>query len=615
MRKKIVMLLCLSFPVVLFALNENEMDWRYGIYGVRVVTNAPSRAEMAIATNALAQSIIGFIYSPSNLPPAQSTAFATNALYASVSGSASNALTAVAVTGPQSNDIATVLGWGNHAGLYRLIDWVPSWDDVTNKPTVFTPDTHNQAWETITNPPASIATALQPAATNGWTVSPHLAWITNETDAAALAALATNRVYTTWDTNGHWYVDSGGTRTEYWTTVQHLWKFEASGVSIPVLTYPLTECNSNGWVVSFYQGDTNAVSVNYFDGSLYWSLVNPPIDIYSPYIYLKDDDNVVQTNLVLTTFFITNSITRYLLESPALTNETWGATEQTNWMSVAGTNWVVQSVLDPWWFYKRSDLVSSEEYGADWVIHLDPLITPDPHPQYVRSQSGTLTNATLAGTVTLNGIIYSNLVSQMIIYTNASGAATSWWQVAQGITNSGTFSQGIPDVLTNGMKHVALGSQSVAGYSNFNPADSVLSLYSPAKFIYVDSDIAGEWGLKFRGSVAGVFVDIFKFTANGGTGEIKLGSTYPTYYLSLFSGGFQRVVVTTSGNVGIGTSTPSAKLHVVGSAVIEGNVSLGGYSIFDAGSNCWWRVTASNGLFYASDTNGVRQFRFVTEAP
>ena len=79
MRKKIVMLLCLSFPVVLFALNENEMDWRYGIYGVRVVTNAPSRAEMAVATNALAQSIIGFVYSPSNPPPAQSSAFATNA--------------------------------------------------------------------------------------------------------------------------------------------------------------------------------------------------------------------------------------------------------------------------------------------------------------------------------------------------------------------------------------------------------------------------------------------------------------------------------------------------------------------------------------------------------
>ena len=94
MRKKIVMLLCLSFPVVLFALNENEMDWRYGIYGVRVVTNAPSRAEMAVATNALAQSIIGFVYSPSNPPPAQSSAFATNA---------------ITVIGPQSNDIASAI--------------------------------------------------------------------------------------------------------------------------------------------------------------------------------------------------------------------------------------------------------------------------------------------------------------------------------------------------------------------------------------------------------------------------------------------------------------------------------------------------------------------------
>jgi len=128
-------------------------------------------------------SAAAYAYSPTNPPPAQSTAFATNATYA------------VAVTGPQSNTLATVFGWGNHAGLYRPIDWVPSWNDVTGKPIVFTPDVHNQAWETITNPPASIATALQPI------------------------DLATNRVYTTWDTNGHWYVESGdGTKIEYWTT-------------------------------------------------------------------------------------------------------------------------------------------------------------------------------------------------------------------------------------------------------------------------------------------------------------------------------------------------------------------------------------------------------------
>ena len=34
-------------------------------------------------------------------------------------------------------DWNTAFGWGNHAGLYRSISWVPSWNDVTEKP-VFT---------------------------------------------------------------------------------------------------------------------------------------------------------------------------------------------------------------------------------------------------------------------------------------------------------------------------------------------------------------------------------------------------------------------------------------------------------------------------------------------
>ncbi len=32
----------------------------------------------------------------------------------------------------------TTYGWGNHAGLYRPISWVPSWTDVTEKPTFAT---------------------------------------------------------------------------------------------------------------------------------------------------------------------------------------------------------------------------------------------------------------------------------------------------------------------------------------------------------------------------------------------------------------------------------------------------------------------------------------------
>jgi hypothetical protein len=35
-------------------------------------------------------------------------------------------------------------GWGNHTGLYRLIDWVPSWSQITSNPFVFTAVANNQ---------------------------------------------------------------------------------------------------------------------------------------------------------------------------------------------------------------------------------------------------------------------------------------------------------------------------------------------------------------------------------------------------------------------------------------------------------------------------------------
>jgi len=48
----------------------------------------------------------------------------------------------------------TSFGWGNHAGLYRPITWVPSWTDVTAKPTLFPPTSHTHDYNSdITNKP------------------------------------------------------------------------------------------------------------------------------------------------------------------------------------------------------------------------------------------------------------------------------------------------------------------------------------------------------------------------------------------------------------------------------------------------------------------------------
>jgi hypothetical protein len=41
-----------------------------------------------------------------------------------------------------SSNWNTAYGWGDHSGLYRPVAWVPTWDDVTSKPTAFTPINH-----------------------------------------------------------------------------------------------------------------------------------------------------------------------------------------------------------------------------------------------------------------------------------------------------------------------------------------------------------------------------------------------------------------------------------------------------------------------------------------
>lgn len=64
------------------------------------------------------------------------------ALYAGKAGSAVNESDPIfslhpahGITSGNITDWKTAYGWGNHAGLYRPIDYVPAWSEIANKPT------------------------------------------------------------------------------------------------------------------------------------------------------------------------------------------------------------------------------------------------------------------------------------------------------------------------------------------------------------------------------------------------------------------------------------------------------------------------------------------------
>jgi hypothetical protein len=71
---------------------------------------------------------------------------------------------AVVVIQANTNNWNTAYGWGNHYGLYRAFNWVPGWNDVTNKPSTFAPAPHD--YTSITNPPWATTTYVDSVHTN-----------------------------------------------------------------------------------------------------------------------------------------------------------------------------------------------------------------------------------------------------------------------------------------------------------------------------------------------------------------------------------------------------------------------------------------------------------------
>lgn len=61
------------------------------------------------------------------------------------------------ITAAQITQWNTAFGWGNHAGQYRPISYVPSWGEITGKPSTFAPSAHSLASHSDTTPLATAA--------------------------------------------------------------------------------------------------------------------------------------------------------------------------------------------------------------------------------------------------------------------------------------------------------------------------------------------------------------------------------------------------------------------------------------------------------------------------
>jgi hypothetical protein len=127
-----------------------------------------------------------------------------------------------------TNNWNTAYSWGDHAGLYRVIGWVPSWTEVTGKPATFPPETHQHDYTSITNPP----------------------WLTEytETDPVAMAALAGYQSTAYWPPNA--------TASSWFTFTTNANEITITGYNIDGGADVIIPDYINGWPVTTIGANT-----------------------------------------------------------------------------------------------------------------------------------------------------------------------------------------------------------------------------------------------------------------------------------------------------------------------------------------------------------------------
>jgi len=225
-----------------------------------------------------------------------------------------------------------------------------------------------------------------------------------------------------------------------------------------------------------------------------------------------------------------------------------------------------------------------------------------PTPYTTAAELGTLS-------ASIPGIVYSNAVSQMVVWTNATGAVTNMAVCEGGTWKTNAFGAGEPlpeGIVTNGQYDVTLGEITISGATirRRNEADYWKYIGAPSLDL-----LGGQGGLR-AGSI-----HVNNTISDQSWGSTEIGWVYNrgvsirTNPDVLISGvQIERVLVGLDGNVSVSNNLAAAAFSTTGT------VSASTAILRDSGQPVSWEFSVSNGLFYAS-TNGVRAYKLTVEAP
>lgn len=131
------------------------------------------------------------------------------------------------------------------------------------------------------------------------------------------------------------------------------------------------------------------------------------------------------------------------------------------------------SQYSPYGSFSYPAIGTLQNYLGDaiWFAAFTYAVTTRVDTVLYESDGRALTNGLLTAQAAL-GIVYSNAVSQLTVYTNQSGAATSMVYVASGVTNHTAFGSGydLPDnILTNNISSATIGGLAITGNALWSP--------------------------------------------------------------------------------------------------------------------------------------------------